>query len=354
VDIGGTKILGVAIDPDGDVLAELRVPTPHQAAATAARGRSGGPDGPAGRASDCPHPGVAVADAIAGLLERLHHEVTASTGGDVVPLAELPIGIGIAGLVDTTGVLRFSPNLAAASGANIGGLVTARLGACGRGRAGPLRAHNDANCAALAELLLGAARGMRYGLVVTLGTGIGGALIVDGRVHAGAHGFAGEIGHMVVDPNGPPCPCGHRGCWERFAAGGGLTRLAREAAAAGTLHEAVRRAGGDPELVTGEHVTAAAAAGDAEALRVVGELGWWVGLGLANLVAVLDPERIVVGGGLGHAGEMLLDPARRALAELVEGGAARGTVPVVEAALGEQAGAVGAALAARTGSLDDH
>ncbi len=354
VDVGGTKILGVAIDPDGSVLAERRVPTPHQAAATAARGQAGtAQDGEGGAAPYEQHPGDAVADAIAGLLEELHDDVVARAGAETAPLAEIPIGIGIAGLVDTAGDLRFSPNLAAASGANIGELVTARLGDAERPVASPLRARNDANCTALAELLLGAARGMRYGLVVTLGTGIGGALIIGGRVHVGARGFAGEIGHMVVDPNGPPCPCGNRGCWERYASGSGLTRLAREAAIAGTLHEAVRLAGGDPERVTGEHVTAAAAEGDPDALRVLGELGWWIGLGLANLVAVLDPEGIVVGGGLGHAGEMLLGPARRSLAALVEGGAARGPVPVVEAALGEQAGAVGAALAAMTGSFDN-
>jgi glucokinase len=352
VDIGGTKILGVAISPDGDVIAERRVPTPRQAAATAARGQGGGAGARGFPTASGTHPGDAVADAIAGLLEALHDDVVAQAPADIAGLAEVPVGIGVAGLVDADGVLRFSPNLAAASGANIGRLVTERLGVSGRFVATGLRSHNDANCTALAELLLGAARGMRYGLVVTLGTGIGGGLVSDGRVNAGARGFAGEIGHMVVDPNGPPCPCGNRGCWERFASGSGLTRLAREAAIAGMLHEAVRLAGGDPEHVTGEHVTAAAAEGDADALRVIGDLGWWVGLGLANLVAILDPERIVVGGGLGHAGEMLLEPARRALAALVEGGAARGPVPVVEAALGEQAGAVGAALAALTGSFD--
>ena len=353
VDVGGTKILGVVVSPDGDVIAERRVPTPRQAAATAARGQGGGAGPREVRAGSGTHPGDAVADAIVGLLEALHDDVVARAPAPNAGLAGVPAGIGVAGLVDTEGVLRFSPNLAAASGANIGQLVTERLATSGRLATTPLRSHNDANCTALAELLLGAARGMRYGLVVTLGTGIGGALVIGGRVHGGARGFAGEIGHMVVDPTGPLCPCGHRGCWERFASGSGLTRLAREAAVAGMLHESVRLAGGDPEHVTGEHVTAAAAQGDADALRVIGDLGWWVGLGLANLVAILDPERIVVGGGLGHAGEMLLEPARRALAELVEGGAARGQVPVVEAALGEHAGAVGAALAAFTGSFDD-
>lgn len=371
VDVGGTKILGVVIGPHGDVLAERRVATPHLAAATAARGNASGGRAGGGRQGSGDHPGEAVADAIVQLLSRLHGDLLDADATDVgagavarrrrgpgstaeradpADLGAAPIGIGIAGLVDRAGLLRFSPNLATASGAAIGNLVQARLP--GRTSANLVQAHNDATCAALAELTLGAARGIRQGLVITLGTGIGGALVVDSRVHTGANGFAGEFGHMVVDPNGPPCPCGSRGCWERYASGAGLARLARDAALAGTLHRAVQLAGGDPEHVTGEHVTAAAAAGDVEALHVVDELGWWVGLGLANLVAAYDPERIVLGGGLGRAGEMLLDPARRALGALVEGGSARDPVPVVAAWLGERAGAVGAALAARTGSLD--
>ena len=200
----------------------------------------------------------------------------------------------------------------------------------------------------MAEHRLGAGRGCDHVVLVTLGTGIGGGLVVDGEVVRGAHGFAGEIGHMVVDPSGPPCPCGGRGCWERLASGGGLGRLAREAAAAGNLRRVVALAGGDPEAVRGEHVTRAAEAGDAEALAVVGELGRWVALGLANLVAVLDPERIVLGGGLAEMGELLLEPVRRGFDGAVEGGAARPPVQIVAARFGERAGAVGAAvLAAR-------
>jgi glucokinase len=338
VDVGGTKILGVAIDPGGGVLAERRMQTPSRAAATAAGDHAAAglemPDAGA-------HPGEALADAVAALLVELEGEALASrvAGGAV------PVGVGIAGLVDGDGVLRFSPNLAAASGVAIGELVSERIS--GVIAVTGVHAYNDANCTGLAELTLGAAREMRDGIVVTLGTGIGGALILDGRVYVGVRWLAGEVGHMVIDPNGPPCTCGKRGCWERYASGGGLARLAREAALAGMLRESVRLAGGDPELVTGEHVSAAAAAGDADALRVMEELGWWVGLGLANLVAIFDPERIVVGGGLGHAGEMLLEPTREALDRLVVGGHARHSVPVVEAALGVQGGAVGAALAAR-------
>jgi glucokinase len=167
----------------------------------------------------------------------------------------------------------------------------------------------------------------------------------------GGHGYAGEIGHMVVDPAGPPCPCGRRGCWERYASGGGLGLLAREAAMAGRLPAVVALAGGDPESVRGEDVTAAALAGDADARQVVEQLGWWVGFGLANLTCVLDPTCIVLGGGLVAAGELWFEATRAAFAALVEGGSAREPVVIVPAAFGERAGAVGAALAARRGGL---
>jgi glucokinase len=240
-------------------------------------------------------------------------------------------------------MLRFSPNLPAAAGGDVATALSERLGGV------PVHVDNDANCAALAEVTLGAARGAAEALIVTLGTGIGGGVVSGGRVVTGAFGFAGEVGHMVVDPAGPPCPCGRRGCWERYASGGGLGRLAREAAFAGRLHEAVALAGGDPELVRGEHVTRAARAGDPGALGVLDELGWWVALGLANLVAVLDPQVIVVGGGLAEVGELLLVPTRRAFAELVEGGRARPAIDVLPARFGERAGAVGAALMAARG-----
>ena len=167
---------------------------------------------------------------------------------------------------------------------------------------------NDANCAAVAEHPLRARPEVpTTRVLVTLGTGIGGGLVVGGRVARRSHGFAGEIGHMVVDPTGPPCPCGQRGCWERYASGGGLGRLAREAADAGRLPDVVGSAGGDPETVRGEDVTGPPLGGDPGALAVLEELGWWVALGLANLAAVLDPDRIVLGGGLVGAGELLLD-----------------------------------------------
>ena len=208
---------------------------------------------------------------------------------------------------------------------------------------------NDANCAALAESTSGSATGIADVLLVTLGTGIGGGLVADSRVLVGARGFAGEIGHQVVDPSGPRCPCGRRGCWERYTSGAGLVHLARRAARAGALGSLVAHTGGDPEAVRGEDVTAAARAGDPQALVVMDELAWWVALGLANLVAVLDPSTIVLGGGLVEFADLWLGPTKEAFTDMVEGGPDRPHIEIVAAAWGERAGAVGAALAVRRG-----
>ncbi len=238
IDIGGTKVLGVALGPADDVVAEARVPTP-----------TGGSD----------IVGSHVADAVAQVVDDLDRELAAT--GDA------PVGVGPPGMLDRHGRLCFSPNLPQAHGVDWTELIGDRL----PGRR--IVIENDANFAVLAEHRLGAARGYRHVVMVTLGTGIGGGIVLDGRVQVGSAGFAGEIGHMVVDPAGPPCPCGRRGCWERFASGAGLGVLAREAALAGRLGEVVRVAGGDPESVRGEDVSAAAAAGDPAARRVIEEVG---------------------------------------------------------------------------------
>jgi glucokinase len=151
---------------------------------------------------------------------------------------------------------------------------------------------------------------------------------------------------MVLDVDGPPCPCGASGCWERYASGSGLGRLAREAADAGLLRSVTAAVGGNPEAVRGEDVTAAASAGDPEALAVVYEVAWWLARGIANLVCVLDPTCIVVGGGMSDVAALLVPPAARQLAGLLEGSSARTTPELVSAALGAEAGAIGAALRA--------
>jgi glucokinase len=323
VDIGGTKVFGVLLDRSGSVVAEARVSTPQL------EGVDPAPSFVA--------PGHDVADAVATVVENLRivHGNERST--------PLQVGIGAPGMVDRDGTLRFAPNLPSAAGANLRHLVSSRVPDAA------VVVENDANCAALAEQRLGSLRDVEHALMVTLGTGIGVGLVLNGRIAVGASGFAGEAGHMIVDPSGPACPCGRRGCWERYASGGGLGRLAREAAYAGRLSHVVARVGGDRENVHGEDITLAALEGDEGALGVLNELGWWVALGLANLVAVMDPQRITLGGGLGEAGSLLLEPTRRAFDELVEGVSARPAIEIVGATLGERAGAVGAALAARTG-----
>ncbi len=246
------------------------------------------------------------------------------------------VGVGVPGLVDRDGVLRFAPNLPGVHDLAIRAELEARLGV-------KVRVDNDATCAAWGERQLGAARGYDDVLLATLGTGIGGGVVAGGRLLRGANGFGGEIGHMVIDPDGPECPCGQRGCWERFASGGGLGRLGQRAALEGRAAAVLTLAGGDPTGVRGEHVTAAAATGDAEAQAVLVDFAWWVALGLANLANVLDPQAFVLGGGLVEVGELLLAPVRTAFAELLTGGAHRPGVAIVPAALGEHAGAIGAA-----------
>jgi len=309
VDVGGTKILAVLLDDFGRVLAEARHATPP------------GEDAP----------GVVVADAVAVALGDLAE--VAGSG-----FADLPVGIGVPGMLSRDGTLVFAPNLQSASGADLATVMTERLGR-------RVELTNDADAAAVAEHRMGAARGIDEFVMVTLGTGIGGGVISEGRLVRGAHGFAGEIGHLVIDTSGPRCPCGKRGCWERYASGAGVARLAREAATAGRLRALVEQLG-DAEAVRGEDVTHAAAAGDREALAVLEEVGWWLALGLSNLAAVLDPACFVLGGGLAEASAQLLPSTRRHLTGLLEAGELRPVIPVVAAELGYQAGAIGAGLLA--------
>ena len=198
----------------------------------------------------------------------------------------------------------------------------------------PVVVDNDANAAAHAETRFGAARGKSHAVCVTLGTGIGGAVVVDGRVMRGAHGLAGEFGHMQVVPDGRLCECGQVGCWEQYCSGKALAR-------------AVAEAGAGPRPASGPDITRAAAAGEPWALAAFDEVGRWLGVGLAGLVSAFDPEVVVVGGGLSDAGDLLLAPARSALAARTPGRGHRPDVPLLRAELGSEAGFIGAADLAR-------
>jgi glucokinase len=286
VDVGGTKVLGVVIDERDALVAEHRVPTPTGGDAVVA----------------------AMLEVISAL--RAEHDVSA-------------IGAGVPGLVDRDGVLRFAPNLPGVVELPIGARLADAVGL-------PVQVDNDNTCALWCEHLLGAARGADDAVLVGLGTGIGGGLLQGGTLVRGAHGFAGEIGHMVVARGGIPCVCGRDGCWERYASGSALGRMAREA--------------GIGER--GEDVTTAALAGDARALAVFDEFADWFAVGLANLVHVLDVSRCVIAGGLVEAGEVLLDAVRQAFGARVVAPDHRPPVQIVGAELGERAAAIGAALLA--------
>lgn len=304
VDVGGTKLLGVVASADGAVLAEQRRPTPT------------GPD--AGLAD--------IAALVAGL------------GAEVPGVAA--VGLGVAGLISFDGVVHHSPNLPGWDGVAARGRIEA---ACGL----PTALDNDANVAGLAELLHGAAQGYRDVLLATLGTGVGGAVIAGGQVLRGAHGMAAEIGHFQVDAGGPPCACGGIGHWEAIASGRALGRMGRERAAAGEAANVLRRAGGRVELVTGVHVGDSAQAGEPDGLALLCAFARNVAVGLGGLVNILDPELVVIGGGLVELGDLLLDGIRAELGNFVEGPGSRPLPGVVAARLGERAGAIGAAALAR-------
>ena len=305
VDVGGTKVAAGVVDESGVVLAQTRRPTP----------------------SDSPEDTAAtIAEVVAEL--RADREVEA-------------VGIGAAGWVDADRArVLFAPNLAWRD-EPLRDRVSDLVGL-------PVVVENDANAAAWAESRFGAGRGERNLVVLTLGTGIGGGLILDGALFRGSHGLAGEPGHIAYIGEGEPCGCGSRGCWERYASGTALERIARARSAADPAAAAalVERAGA-AEAIKGTDVTEAALAGDALARDLLAEVGAHLGRGIASLVTLLDPGAVVVGGGLAAAGELLLEPARRSFAETLPGQGHRPAVDIRPAALGNLAGLVGAADLAR-------
>jgi glucokinase len=269
------------------------------------------------------------ADDVAATVETVSELAAelAAAGGEA-------LGVGAAGMVDfDAGVLRYAPNLAWRE-IPLRDLLSERTGL-------PCVVDNDANVAAWGEYRFGAARGYRHVLVVTVGTGIGGGIVADGELFRGAHGFAAEIGHIIVEPDGPLCGCGNRGCWEQVASGRALDRLARaevEQDPAGRI--AALAAGAE---ASGRHVSEAARGGDPPATAIFAAVGRRLGEGIAGLVNILDPEVVIVGGGVAEEGAVLLDPARHAFLDAVEASEHRPEVPILAATLGNDAGAIGAA-----------
>jgi glucokinase len=306
VDIGGTKVMAGVVDDAGDLLAVARRRTP-----------GGDP--------------ALLADVVVGLVEELSatHAVTA-------------VGIGAAGYVDSARkTVLFAANLAWRN-APLHDQIASRV-AC------PVVIENDANAAAWAEVRFGAGEQEPEVTLLTIGTGIGCGLVIGGRIRRGRFGIAGEPGHMRVVPEGRRCGCGNRGCFEQYCSGTALVRAARHRASdhperASILLDLAR---GDVARIDGPTVTRAAQAGDPVALDCFTEIGRWLGQGLADMSAIVDPGRFVIGGGVGEAGELLLATGREAYAEALSGRGYRPMAEVVSARLGERAGVIGAADLAR-------
>lgn len=303
VDIGGTKVLGAVVDAEGKVLDEHRVASP------------------------------AGWEELRAAIVEVVDELRARVPGVAA------LGVGAAGMVDRDGMIHYSPNVLGFRQAPVRTDLEAATGL-------PVTVDNDANVAAYAELRLGAARGATDAMVITLGTGIGGGVIVDGRVLRGAHGFAAEVGHFQVDPDGPMCACGERGHWEALASGTALGRMGRDAAAAGEAPSVLAAAGGEVDAVVGHHVSAAAQAGAADALALVDRYAFYVAIGLVGLANIFDPALIAIAGGLVTDGELFLGPIRAHFLGHIEGADYRPVPQIVAAELGEHAGVIGAAVMA--------
>jgi len=306
VDVGGTKIAAGVVDEEGRVVDRRRVATP-----------------------------VATSDAldegIVALLASLRavHQVSG-------------VGIAAAGFVDERrATVRFAANLPWRDHP-LRDILAKHVDV-------PVIVENDANAAAWAEYRFGAGRGVADVVLIALGTGLGAGIVIDGRLVRGAWGIAAEPGHMRLVPDGRPCGCGLRGCWEQYASGSALLRQARlmieeEPHATAAL---LRSAGGDPAALTGQMISAAAHAGDPAAQELLAETGRRLGEGIATVAAMLDPAVVVIGGGVSEAGEVLLAPARQTYLALLSGAAFRPQLEIRAAQLGNDAGIVGAADLAR-------
>ena len=309
IDIGGTKVAAGVVDAEGRILSEARRSTP-------------GNDPRA--------------------VERVILELVEELGRDHRIWS---VGIGAAGWMDLDGgTVLFSPHLAWRNEPlrdNLQRLLRR-----------PVLLANDADAAAWAEWRFGAGRGEDRLVCITLGTGIGWAMVMDGRVERGRFGVAGEFGHQIIMPGGHRCECGNRGCWEQYASGNALGREARILARNNSpmAQDLLAGVGGQAGKFTGAVVTELALAGDAASRELIDEVGEWLGLGLANLAAALDPGLFVIGGGLCSAGDLLVEPARKAFARNLTGRGFRPAAGISLAALGPKAGLIGAADLSRVSS----
>lgn len=307
VDVGGTKVLGGVVNEHGTVLAHARRDTPRQG-------------------------GSALTQAIADVALELMRDYEVES-----------VGISAAGFVSSDRkTMLATPNIAGWNGVNLDKELGALIGL-------PLVIENDANAAAWGEARFGAGVNEHHLMMLTIGTGIGGGVVVNGQLYRGAFGIAAEFGHMRVVPDGHLCGCGARGCFEQYASGNALLRHAREAISASPEVARNLLALGDGTVagLTGRHITDAARQGDAVALAAFNTTAQWLGAGIASLSVVLDPACVVIGGGVIDAGEILLAPTRAAVERNMPFAGKHPSPRIIAAELGNEAGLVGAADLAR-------
>jgi glucokinase len=310
IDIGGTKIAGALVDAQGQIVLEERVPSP-----------AGDPE--------------AMVDAVVGLIERLsaNHEVIGA-------------GVAAAGFIDADqSTIIYAPNISWRN-EPFKAKLEAKLNI-------PVIIENDANAAGWAEYRYGAGRGYKHMIMLTIGTGVGGAVIADSHMLRGGFGIAGELGHLRVVPDGLLCGCGQNGCLESYASGTALLRTARELAASNSPEGArLREIEAEAGQLTGLEVYKAILEGDKGALRLLSELGSWLGQAIGSLVAVLDPEIVVIGGGVSAAGDLLLNPIREAYLAHLPARGYRPELKITTAEFVNDAGVVGAADLVRVAFRD--
>jgi len=309
IDLGGTKIITALVDTEGRIIFRDYRET------EAARGP-------------------------AAVMARMIDAASRVMNGGGVAAAQISaVGVAAPGPIDArSGIVTTPPNLPGWKDMPLRQLIQDELGL-------PTALENDANAAALAEHRFGAGRGTKHMIYVTASTGIGGGFILNGELYNGATGGAGEIGHMTILPQGPHCGCGNRGCLEALASGRAIARDARERVKCGVPTLIADLAEGDLERISAKLVAQAAAQGDMEAQEILDEAMTYLGVGMANLVNLFNPELIVIGGGLTKMGARLFDPVRRIIDRRAFRTAAQ-VVKIVPAQLGDDVGVLGAAAVA--------
>ena len=311
IDIGGTKVAGGVVDADGHITHRARRDTPDRSKSPAV---------------------------VEGTIVEVVNELLQVAG----PGAVAAVGIGAAGFVAADrATVVFAPHLSWRH-EPLRDALQKRVDL-------PIFVDNDANAAVWAESKFGAAQGQTHVMMITLGTGIGGGILINDQVQRGRFGIAGEFGHMQVVPGGHRCECGNRGCWEQYASGNALVREAHSLFSANSpiASDLLDRVQGVVGNLTGPLITQAARDGDPTACELLAEIGHWLGVGIANLAAAFDPGMFVIGGGVSAADELLLAPARDTFKRHLAGRGYRPEASIVVAQLGNDAGLIGAADLAR-------